>query len=88
MTELWRPAVDYPGYECSDHWRVRSLDRVTNNGRRIRGRVLAQFRPARHRHLYVCISVDGVKHCLKVDDLVIQSWGEQQVRNFPREQAA
>jgi hypothetical protein len=86
--ELWRPAVGFPGYECSDHWRVRGVDRVTNTGQRIRGRVLKQYRPARHRHLYCCLSVEGTKYCVKVDDLVIDAWGAQQVRNFPREAAA
>jgi len=47
--EQWRPAVGHPGYEVSNHGRVRSLDRVlTLRGRdgediyrRHRGRVLA-----------------------------------------------
>lgn len=28
MTEQWKPVVGWPGYEVSDHGRVRSLDRV------------------------------------------------------------
>ena len=85
--ELWRPAVGFPGYEVSDHWRIRSLDRVCSRGRRIRGRVLKQVRPKRHRHLYVCFCVEGVKYCVKVDDLVLEAWTEQQVRSFPRQAA-
>ena len=87
MIELWRPVAGYPGYECSDHWRVCSVDRITCRGQRRRGLVPQQVRPARHRHLYVCLSVDGVKSFLEVDDLVLEAWGAQQVRNFPREAA-
>ena len=76
MIELWRPAVSYPGYEASDHRQIRSIDRVTCDGRRIRGRVMWQFRPARHKSLYVCLSVDGVKYSVRVDDLVLDAWGE------------
>ena len=87
MIELWRDIPGFPGYQASDHWNLRSVDRVCSRGRRLRGRVLQQFRPARHRHLYVCLSVDGVKSCVKVDDLVLEAWGAQQVRSFPREVA-
>lgn len=89
MIELWRPVPNFWGYEASDHWRIRSVDRITCNGRRIRGRVLRQVRPsARHKNLYVCLSVDGVKSCPRVDDLVLETWGAQQVRSFPHEAAA
>jgi NUMOD4 motif len=88
MIELWRDVPGFPGYQASDHWNLRSVDRLTRNGQRRRGRVLKQYRPARHRSLYVCLSVDGVKSSVKVDDLVLEAWGAQQVRNFPREVAA
>jgi hypothetical protein len=86
--ELWRDIPGLPGYQASDHWSIRGVDRLTNNGRRIRGRVLAQCRPARHRRLYVTGSVDGQKFTRPVDDLVLAAWGAQQVRSFPREGAA
>jgi hypothetical protein len=86
--ELWRDIPGFPGYQASDHWSLRSVDRLSSNGRRIRGRVLKQVRPIRHRHLYVCLCVSGVKYCVKVDDLVLAAWGAQQVRSFPREGAA
>jgi NUMOD4 motif len=86
--ELWRDVPGFPGYQASDHWRIRSVDRVTCHGQRRRGRVLKQVRPIRHRHLYVCLSVDGIKYFVKVDDLVLAAWGEQQVRSFPRGAAA
>lgn len=44
--ERWLPVAEFPGYEVSDHGRVRSVDRVSvhKNGRRfnLRGRVLQQ----------------------------------------------
>lgn len=32
MTETWKPAVGYDGYEVSDQGRVRSLDRKVPTG--------------------------------------------------------
>lgn len=41
--ERWLPVVGYSGvYEVSDHGRVRSLDRITSHGNRLRGRVLKE----------------------------------------------
>ena len=89
MTELWRDIPGVPGYQASDHWSARSVDRITCNGQRRRGVVLKQYRPSpRHRHLYVTLSVGGVRHQLPVDELVLAAWGEQQLRSFPREDAA
>lgn len=44
--EQWLPVTDYPGYEVSDHGRVRSLDRVGRSRwgtpRTFKGRMLSQ----------------------------------------------
>lgn len=44
--ERWLPVAEFPGYEVSDHGRVRSIDRISvhKNGRtfNLRGRVLKQ----------------------------------------------
>lgn len=43
MEERWLPVVGYVGvYEVSDRGRVRSLDRTTSHGNRLRGRVLKE----------------------------------------------
>lgn len=43
--EEWRPVVGYEGtYDVSDHGRVRSLDRVSSDGRRLKGKVLKPVR--------------------------------------------
>lgn len=43
MGEEWRPVIGYAGfYEVSNKGRVRSVDRVTSHGNRLRGRVLKE----------------------------------------------
>lgn len=55
MTETWRAVVDYHGvYEVSDQGRVRSIDRVTLDGRRLKGRVL---RPSPHSDHYPLVTL-------------------------------
>jgi hypothetical protein len=45
MDERWLPVVGYEGiYEVSDLGRVRSVDRLTSRGNRLRGRVLKERR--------------------------------------------
>ena len=47
MTERWLPITGYEGtYEVSDLGRVRSLDRISSQGRRLKGQVLKQGRNA------------------------------------------
>lgn len=48
--ERWLPIDGYEGvYEVSDQGRVRSLDRVTHDGKHLRGQILAPFRmPSGH----------------------------------------
>lgn len=43
MEERWLPVAGYVGiYEVSDRGRVRSVDRVTSHGNRLRGRLLKE----------------------------------------------
>lgn len=51
MSEAWLPIVGFPGYEVSDHGRLRSS----------RGRTPRILRPRKHRHGYqtVCLRKDG-----------------------------
>lgn len=44
MTETWLPVPGWPGYEVSDHGRVRSVDRTLRGGQFCAGRMLAQRR--------------------------------------------
>lgn len=56
--EQWRPVVGYEDfYEVSDQGRVRSFDRTTRDGRRIKGRVLKLSRSGIHLTVVLCGSV-------------------------------
>lgn len=56
--EIWR---DIPGYDdiyqASTHGRIRSLDRTDAVGRRIRGRILKQYRRTTHRYTFMQIQL-------------------------------
>ena len=54
----------FPGNKPPTIGACAALTRGRTNARRIRGRVLAQFRPSRHRRLYVTVSIDGQKFTL------------------------
>jgi hypothetical protein len=54
-TERWLPIPRYKGlYEVSDFGRVRSVPRITRDGRSIRGRLL---RLGRHKHGYLTVNL-------------------------------
>ena len=43
-TEIWKPVVGYEGlYEVSSYGRVRSLDKISADGRRIKGKTLTHY---------------------------------------------
>lgn len=71
--EQWRPVVGYEGsYEVSDLGRVRSLDRTTRDGKRLRGCVLKPFvMPS--GHLRVGLS-RGEGRTKKVHRLVLEAF--------------
>ena len=70
--EIWKPVVGYEGlYEVSSYGRVRSLDKITTDGRKIKGKILkTQINNSsggyKQAHLY---NKDGVK-TFKVSRLV------------------
>ena len=42
--EIWKPVVGYEGlYEVSSYGRVRSLDKISADGRRIKGKILTPY---------------------------------------------
>lgn len=66
MVESWRAIPDFEGlYEASDRGRVRSLDRVRCDGRRVSGRVLSPGRLS-NGYLQVTLRKDNVSHQWKV----------------------
>jgi hypothetical protein len=68
----WRPLAGYEGlYEVSSDGQVRSLDRITNDGRHLKGRALkAHANKERGGYLNVSPSKDGVQHSMRVHKLV------------------
>lgn len=61
--ENWQPVLGAPGYEVSDHGRVRSIDRVLidswGRAQRRRGKLLKPIKNQSRGHLMVSISSTG-----------------------------
>lgn len=69
--EEWRAVPGYEGiYEVSDAGRVRSLDRVTNDGKRLRGQSIKAFQMPTG-HMRVALGRNGTKRTLKIHRLVL-----------------
>lgn len=71
--EEWRAVVGATGYEVSDHGRVRSLPRVTCDGKRLRG----QMRKAMLHwsgHVYVAIWINGKGRNRYIHGLVLEAF--------------
>lgn len=69
--EEWSPVPSYEGvYQVSDLGRVMSLDRISNDGKRLQGRLLRPFvMPS--GHIRVRLSVGNRQRTLKVHRLVL-----------------
>lgn len=87
--EEWLAVPGFEGlYEASTLGRVRSLDRLDTAGRRIKGRVLKPGVLRDSGRLQVVLCKDGVKHQLKVHQVVALTYhgacpeGEE-VRHWP-----
>lgn len=74
ITEQWRAVVGYEGaYEVSDAGRVRSLDRVTDRGRRWKGRPMSAC-PLRNGYLVVTLWRDGRQRTRLIHHLVLDAF--------------
>ena len=72
--ENWKPVVGYEGlYEVSDQGRVRSVDRITRDGRRWKGRVLSTNKVSTG-YLRAVLSVDGKYNHVYVHRLVADAF--------------
>ena len=72
--ENWKPVVGYEGlYEVSDQGRVRSVDRITRDGRRWKGRVLSTSKVS-SGYLHTVLSVDGKYDHVYVHRLVADAF--------------
>ena len=76
MAETWKQIPGHPGYEVSDHGRVRSVDRYveTTNGQRrfYRGKMLRPGRMNDHGHVSVMLGRREGSRC--VHDLVLRAF--------------
>jgi hypothetical protein len=72
--ETWRPIAGWDdSYQVSDLGRVRSIPRLNNYGRRLRGRLLKPGTRA-DGHLVVILCVNRVKTTRQVHQLVLEAF--------------
>lgn len=75
MDEIWKEVVGFEDYyEVSNHGRIRSLDRVTNNGTQIRkGRIIKQ-KKYKSGYMYAHLSKDGKEKWYTVHRIVAMAF--------------
>ena len=73
--ETWMPVMGFEGfYEVSDMGRVRSVDRVTNDGRHVKG-VLRKPKPSgKTGHLWLPLWRDGASKGVTIHRLVLEAF--------------
>ena len=73
MQEIWKPIPEFHGaYEASSLGRIRSIDRTTNHGRKVLGKVLRPYVNDSGRHVvYPC--ADGKSKAFLVHRLVLMA---------------
>jgi hypothetical protein len=91
--ERWKWIIGYEQlYQCSDHGRVRSVDRIVVGPRggpkRLKGRVLRAVPKTRNGYFAVCLCKEGTVRSVKVHRIVTAAWigpcpEGQQVRHGP-----
>ena len=72
--EIWKEVKDYEGmYQDSDLGNVRSLNRVTNNNKRLKGRLL-KLVPNTNGYLTVNFCLNGKPKTKKIHQLVAETF--------------
>ena len=75
MEEIWKDVVGYEGYyQVSNLGRVRSLDRIASNGRKIKGKILSTKVNTPPYYQRVSLSVNGKMKLVQVHRLVAQAF--------------
>lgn len=75
MEEIWKDVVGYEGYyQVSNLGRVRSLDRIASNGRKIKGKILSTKVNTPPYYPRVSLSVNGKMKLAQVHRLVAQAF--------------
>lgn len=74
MSEVWKPVCGYQGwYEVSRTGLVRSVDRITSNGRLRRGKTLSPI-TTQHGYLVVNLNRNGTSKQRFIHELVLESF--------------
>lgn len=74
LAEEWKPVVDYVGlYEVSSHGQVKSLDRITPDGKHLRGRTM-KLHPGSQGRLEVNLTKNGKQKVRRVHQLVMEAF--------------
>lgn len=68
--EVWKPIPDYDGYEVSDQGNVKSIERISTDGRRLKEKILRQHEVRGH-YLAVSLSKNGKSNTCLVHKLVM-----------------
>ena len=74
MKEMWKSVIDYEGlYEISNKGRLRSVDRITPDGRRVKGKLK---KPSKDKNGYLVSQLykDGSSKNVKLHRLVLQAF--------------
>jgi hypothetical protein len=75
MSERWLPVVGYEGlYDVSDMGRVRSLDRVLNDGRNWPGRILKPLMNKDRPYPHVALRIAGHRVDKYIHQLVLETF--------------
>ena len=75
MEEIWKDVVGYEGYyQVSNLGRVRSLDRIASNGRKVKGKILSTKVNTPPYYPRVSLSVNGKMKLVQVHRLVAQAF--------------
>lgn len=73
--ELWKSVIGYEGlYEVSDAGRVRSVDRVTSNGKHIHGKLLRHHVNCTTGYCYVGLCKAGKRKTMSIHRLVAMAF--------------
>lgn len=73
--EIWKDIGGYEGhYQVSNHGRIRSLNRITSDGKRIVGRVIRLRKDSKKRYMLVSLNKDGVRATCLVHRIVAKTF--------------
>jgi hypothetical protein len=72
LEEIWKPIHDFPGYDISDHGRVRSYWKKQGRNRSSLDNTPQKvFNPGGKRYPHVTLTRDGQKFCFNIHRLVL-----------------